>query len=705
MVVHDGEVYHKSIGGAERRAAAQQAPPSDVVVVGGATDVAFVTKMEKEVHQLRRDLKAGPLYELDVFYKFCKGKFSNIRDDARQEQGPPRTRAAKQVEEVSKPVRLDLSYLHALASLHQRSAGVLNQLKAAATSGESVLYDVVIIGAGIHEQIFQNTLLAEGSALKTLTIERGQVVSETTTDAGNRVNSNSSVRSDEDMKDISAVPGVGNINNFPGGLLQLPSVIKEGLGPLGNFGKVATINRSLSDNPVLFGWSVDAVRRNGSPSFGASDASYEITISPGYKSGERGSDVILARAIVDARGIGEPVFPSTPAGPRGRGQGQSEEIFAVVEGERGQKGKVQLETIASQHKITFFKNPKNLGDFPGVLHSKDFYSLTNALENPYAPFVGKVVAVVGKGDSGKTIMEFLARPQGGPNPDAYGPDDTVQSKFAKTVWVGVPWATAEEYSANNRARYKPLGAKFPKEPTEYTFDSSSRLSYAQKDGSESCPLILPIRERLGGVGKVLDLGDDGYKVELELFGDDGCKRGVLDVDIVIFATSLKPNFNLYNELGLTADPKGNDLEKCLTRVPWKTVRKDASPYAVLPGKKLKASADDQVYFIGPGCGNFFRIPTNRKETEEEKKAAYRNYIEPQISKFFSDPKVGRASYDKEPLYKVFGIGENVVSIFAVGKQTLCFNRFLFSSFVLFCFSCSILLPPELCAGQFLMFES
>ena len=41
-----------------------------------------------------------------------------------------------------------------------------------------------------------------------------------------------------------------------------------------------------------------------------------------------------------------------------------------------------------------------------------------ALADPYAPFAGKTVAVIGGGDSGKTIMEFLARI--GPGSAAYG---------------------------------------------------------------------------------------------------------------------------------------------------------------------------------------------------------------------------------------------------------------------------------------------
>lgn len=264
----------------------------------------------------------------------------------------PTTKAARQAAEVSKTDRLDLSYLHALASLHQRSAEVVEKLMAVKPPGDApLLYDVVVIGAGIHEQIFQNTLLAEGSTLKVLTIERGQVVSETTTDAGKRVNSNSSIRSDARVNDLSAVPGLGNINNFPCGLLQLPSVIKQGLGPLGNFGKVATINRSLSDNPILFGWSVDEVKRSDASA--GPTATYEITLTPGYESG-RGSEIIYARAVVDARGIGEPVFPKTP---------DKKEIFATVEGSFGQKGQTQLEAIARQQKVAFFKDPLKLGAF------------------------------------------------------------------------------------------------------------------------------------------------------------------------------------------------------------------------------------------------------------------------------------------------------------------------------------------------------
>ena len=57
-------------------------------------------------------------------------------------------------------------------------------------------------------------------------------MSETTTFAGDRVNSNSSVRSNEGGE-MDAVPGVGNINNFPGGVLQLYGSSSCGLNASG----------------------------------------------------------------------------------------------------------------------------------------------------------------------------------------------------------------------------------------------------------------------------------------------------------------------------------------------------------------------------------------------------------------------------------------------------------------------------------------
>ena len=60
----------------------------------------------------------------------------------------------------------------------------------------------------------------------------------------------------------AAIPRSGNINFFPNGALQLDDVTAQGLGPLGNFGKVATINRSLCDSDVLFGWTVKQVQES-----------------------------------------------------------------------------------------------------------------------------------------------------------------------------------------------------------------------------------------------------------------------------------------------------------------------------------------------------------------------------------------------------------------------------------------------------------
>lgn len=66
----------------------------------------------------------------------------------------------------------------------------------------------------------QNTLRSEGPNLRVLTVERGFLVSETFSDAGTKVQANSSARP-VDETDATALPGVGNINNFPLGILQV----------------------------------------------------------------------------------------------------------------------------------------------------------------------------------------------------------------------------------------------------------------------------------------------------------------------------------------------------------------------------------------------------------------------------------------------------------------------------------------------------
>ena len=511
---------------------------------------------------------------------------------------------------VSAPELLDLSSSNALASLRKRS----NLLAADLRSLE--VLDVLVIGAGVHEQIFQNTLRSEGSPLDVLTIERSGTISETFFAAGARVNSNSSVRKEgiNEMGLQAPLPGVGNINFFPLGLTQLSnSISSTGQPPLGSFAKVATLNRSCSSSDVLFGWEVVEINVAADR---VSDRSLSLQAQPVLEisklytvrirrvgSGEECS--LTTRAVVDARGIGEPIFPSS--------------LSFIDTNTIAQ----QIDDVVTQMRKDFYAAP-SVESFPRLLHSKDFYSMTTALSarrlNPYQPFAGRKVAVIGAGDSGKTIMEFLTRT--GPGEEAFT-GGIINDGNAIPVWINQPSKTRSQYKQSSRARYEQLGNAFPLTAGEL--------------GQPAQPFIRPYKSRLTGVAA------SGTHLRLSL--KDGTTLD--DVAVVIFATGLRPDLSIYGTL-LPQQQERQQVKLALddttiveriTATPLQ--RRDGSPYGITPIKKL---IGQNVLWIGPGGGNFFT---------DADRASLR--------------KLETRLPDGSRLDSPFGgIKENVVSIFALG---------------------------------------
>jgi hypothetical protein len=178
---------------------------------------------------------------------------------------------------------------------------------------------------------------------------------------------------------------VGNINNFPLGILQVPDVTAEGFPRVSAFSKVATINRALSSNPVLFGCVVTKISQ-ASGSGASEGGNYEVEAEVISDEGATSPKTLrlLARAIIDARGVGTcNLNPIT------------------IEPNRNKYKKKRRD---------FYRNPLQ-ERFPRLTTSQDFYSMVSCLSDPFAPFVNKAVAVVGAGDSSKTILEFLLRCQ------------------------------------------------------------------------------------------------------------------------------------------------------------------------------------------------------------------------------------------------------------------------------------------------------
>ena len=197
---------------------------------------------------------------------------------------------------------------------------------------------------------------------------------------------------------------------------------------------MTTINRFLSASDILFGAEVNKLERtepedDGNASSATATAAsavvddnktYKVTLKT--KRGKQNELVqVKAKAIIDARGIGEAVFPPI----------------------------ANLKETAKRQFDDFMKTP-TVGSTPTVLHSKDFYSITSALANPILPFVKKTVAVVGSGDSGKTIIEYLLRL--GPSDFAYGENGNTfysSGSVRKVLWVGQALTTKETYQVRN----------------------------------------------------------------------------------------------------------------------------------------------------------------------------------------------------------------------------------------------------------------
>jgi hypothetical protein len=89
--------------------------------------------------------------------------------------------------------------------------------------------------------------------------------------------------------------------------------------------------------------------------------------------------------------------------------------------------------------------------------------------NPMEKFKYTDVAVTGKGDTGKVIIELLGRVN---NPSAYAGASTSQTPPpVKIYWIGCDWATKHEFVKQENLRYASLGALMP----NYEGDKSTMI--------------------------------------------------------------------------------------------------------------------------------------------------------------------------------------------------------------------------------------
>ena len=130
---------------------------------------------------------------------------------------------------------------------------------------------------------------------------------------------------------------------------------------------------------------------------------------------------------------------------------------------------------------------------PRISHSQDFYRALTMLSDPYEPFVGKTVVMIGTGDSSRTILEFLFRINAASS--AYGDGSNDSGVVKRVYWCGRSVRKSrDDYKKSNgeRPRYAVLAAAY-------------NLRRNDKDGN-SQKVLIPISARVKGLIETEDNG-------------------------------------------------------------------------------------------------------------------------------------------------------------------------------------------------------
>jgi hypothetical protein len=404
---------------------------------------------------------------------------------------------------------------------------------------------------------------------------------------------------------------------FPNALLSVSDASTFLTPPLNRIAQVSTINRALrSDSccPVLFGYCVTNIEEEARPfaddeSLACGDGAllvpirYTLTLSNG-----KGEPPIRisARCIFDARGLGDAHFPAVLV--------EFEPLNPMYSSQ--QPAPIELKHVAAEQKAAFIDRASHLQltetdagrqaslirQFPTIMHALDFHKYCAVLAHPLRPFVGQRVAVVGCGDSGKTICEFLlrhVRTEG-----AYAYDSMNAGSPDSIFWVGQRATSASEFerigSAGGtrvRERYRRLGRHLDHDeltPVAGRVDQMVCVHRACEKGKQSENYLPLIRLHIGGTGSG--------------------SAAMIEVDYVIFATGFTFDLcPLATLIGGAACPK-EEVRKLfaehVVRIPRSEIescRREAAsvPFQDLgcvPSKKLRGH---NIFFVGAAGGDDF----------------------------------------------------------------------------------------------------
>lgn len=301
--------------------------------------------------------------------------------------------------------------------MNQKILNLSNQLKVELSS-QTLKVNQVIIGAGPQGVAYAQELTNKNPNATSLIVDRASKPGGTFANVFNAFYINSTNRKYDGTR---ARPGQGDLNNFTD-IVGVPDFKGRRWFEAGLLGQVASAGTLLSSSNPLLETSVVSVKKNPNANPLIGEPRYIVTLKD-VKSKE--NYIVKTDNIITTTGIGE-----------AREFGDSSETRDLIAQEkRDAKREKRAPRVESFFEyVDRVADPKN--------------------QTPLAEVRGKNIAVVGGGDSGRVINEFLT----GVGPEkAYKQSVAQEGNIGKIYWfVGTgknTFKTCAEYIAKTRARY------------------------------------------------------------------------------------------------------------------------------------------------------------------------------------------------------------------------------------------------------------
>jgi hypothetical protein len=295
------------------------------------------------------------------------------------------------------------------------------KLNARSKANLRTIYDIVVVGAGIHSAIFNATIARNYPEARVLTIEASDTLVKVFNGCGPMFRIN------------SPELGTATANLIASSPVQLAQLTDAKFATAEMLGQVAMFALFNSTSGFLLEARVDKIERSGDM--------YTVRMQDGL--------TVVARHVVVATGLGQPDLKT-----------DDKATYALVKDETS-KACTLGETVPD---IQFFDD--------AVQKAK--LTLDMGL-SPLAAYAGKRVMVVGAGDAGNVWVEFLL---GKAPAEVYAKQKT-PLEAAKTIWLGQKSKTIDEFKAANKPRYhEPLKDLYADTRIEMTAAKLSTIRYA-----------------------------------------------------------------------------------------------------------------------------------------------------------------------------------------------------------------------------------